>query len=462
MKEYKNRSGTRSWRVTGSWPDGRRERSNFEDRGDALEYKTKIEKEAGGKREAYQLTRTSLSREELADAENALAISGNQSLTEVVAHYRKLEKEVREISGLNLDQAMAFFRSHYTSEIEEVSIYAARERFLTTRRDLEKTTIRHYENSTRLLLKSDPNKLAHQFAVKDIDKLLGAFGNTNSYNSYRRGINVFFNWAVRYHLCLENPCSRLDKPPRPTSTVAILSPEEIRRLLKLSLLKFDALCAASVALLLFAGLRPSELEDLKPEDIRNGRIRVTGGKLRRNLKRSVEIPPVLKAWLDKYPFRGLPKAWDYKRRQLRILTGAKRWVNDVLRHTSISYQLERDQDQGKVAFANGTSAGVIDRHYRDVIDAPETVDAFWLLTPSQTLLEEVDLDLKNVRVVEWPTDARLRKMVWEKPLSRLAKDLGVSDNAIRKRCKQRSIELPKNGYWQSKPYRDSASSSKKG
>ena len=35
-----------------------------------------------------------------------------------------------------------------------------------------------------------------------------------------------------------------------------------------------------------------------------------------------------------------------------------------------------------------------------------------------------------------------------KPLSRLAVDLNVSDSAIRKRCKQRGIELPKNGHWQ--------------
>jgi len=159
--------------VTGSWPDGKRERSNFEDRGDAIEYKTKIEKEAGGNSESYGLARTSLSREQLADAENAFSISGNQSLSETVAHHRKLQNEVAKISGLNLDQAVAFFRSHYSEEIEELSIYTARERFLSTRRDLEKTTIRHYENCTALLLKPKPNKLVHQFTVKDIEKVLG-------------------------------------------------------------------------------------------------------------------------------------------------------------------------------------------------------------------------------------------------------------------------------------------------
>ena len=97
---------------------------------------------------------------------------------------------------------------------------------------------------------------------------------------------------------------------------------------------------------------------------------------------------------------------------------------------------------------NGTSAGVIDQHYRDVIDDPEVVKAFWLLTPKQVLSEEIELDLKKARVIEWPTDALLAKLVWEKPLSRLAVDLDITDSAIRKRCIKRKIELPRNGYWQ--------------
>lgn len=46
----------------------------------------------------------------------------------------------------------------------------------------------------------------------------------------------------------------------------------------------------SLVLLLFAGLRPSELEDLTIKDVKKDRIRVSGGKLRRQLNRSVPIP----------------------------------------------------------------------------------------------------------------------------------------------------------------------------
>lgn len=41
----------------------------------------------------------------------------------------------------------------------------------------------------------------------------------------------------------------------------------------------------------------------------------------------------------------------------------------------------------------------------------------------------------------------LEVLVWQKPLTQLAKDLGCSDNAIRKRCKKFGVSLPRQGYW---------------
>jgi integrase len=256
--------------------------------------------------------------------------------------------------------------------------------------------------------------MLHHFTVHDIEKLLRPYKNPNSYLTYRRGISGFFTWAVKNHHCLENPCTRLDSPPQTVKNIAILSPEEIKRLLKAATLLDDGVAVASVCILLFAGLRPSELEELTPKSIKTERIRIDGGKMSK----------------------------------LKEATKAKRWVNDILRHTSISYQLERDQDEPRTAFNNGTSTQMINQHYRDVIDDPEVIDEFWELTPEAVEQVKDKIEFKGKRIVEWPTDAQLKKLVWAKPLSRLAIDLDVSDSAIRKRCKQHDIELPKNGHWQ--------------
>lgn len=48
----------------------------------------------------------------------------------------------------------------------------------------------------------------------------------------------------------------------------------------------------------------------------------------------------------------------------------------------------------------------------------------------------------------WPTDALLKKMVWRRPATVIAAELGVSSSALKKRCRHRAIETPPRGYWQ--------------
>lgn len=50
--------------------------------------------------------------------------------------------------------------------------------------------------------------------------------------------------------------------------------------------------------------------------------------------------------------------------------------------------------------------------------------------------------------ITWPSELELRTLVLSKPVSSIALDLGVSGNAIKKRCKRLGIILPTRGYWQ--------------
>ena len=285
-----------------------------------------------------------------------------------------------------------------------------------------------------------------------MELLLGKYKNVNSYRTYQRGISVFFNWCVRHHYALENPCDRLDALPADTSQVSILSLDEAKRLLRAAMLYHDGVMAPVVAIGLFAGLRPSELHELEPKNIKDGYIVVTGGKMRRKNNRRVPIPDVLKTWLAAYPFTGRPDGYSYKIKKLKDATEAERWVQDIIRHTSISFQLERDQDEARTAFNNGTSHQMIERHYRDVIEDPQDVTAYWQLIPDSLASTSVPLP-SSQGIDNWPTDKQLARLVFEKPLTHIATDLGVFDNAVRKRCISRGIELPKNGYWQKRAYR---------
>lgn len=49
--------------------------------------------------------------------------------------------------------------------------------------------------------------------------------------------------------------------------------------------------------------------------------------------------------------------------------------------------------------------------------------------------------------ITWPSDEQLQKMIWEKSILDISKELLVSDRSITKRCRLRKINLPPRGYW---------------
>lgn len=54
---------------------------------------------------------------------------------------------------------------------------------------------------------------------------------------------------------------------------------------------------------------------------------------------------------------------------------------------------------------------------------------------------------KSNEKIIWPEREEIHRLVWEIGKSQLAKTLGVSDNAVAKRCKHLNIEMPPRGYW---------------
>ena len=447
LTPYQNRSGTISWRLSGTLPDGRRVRSNYKTKAEAALALADLENELEGVGPRRTLQQTILSPEQLADAETACQTIGARGLSQIVSHYLNLESRARA-KGVTLDRAMAFFEAHHRPEVQEVSVYNARQEFLRTRIGLSPKTTSFYRSSTKHLLRPDPNRLLNTVTVGDLEDVLSRFSSLSSKRTMKTALGVFFNWAVRHHYCLENPCERLDKIPQPVTPVAILAMDEIKRLLKAAIEYRNGEMAPLVAIALFAGLRPSEVAALEPSDVSEERIRVAGGKMaRRKVKRSVPVPPILNTWLKAYPFTGVPKpdALAYRMRILREATKARNWVQDILRHTSITYQAERDRNEGVTAFNNGTSKAMMDRHYRDVIDDPDEVKKFWSLGPRS--LTKVEVVLPDHSEIDWPTSPQLKKLVWQKPLIHAAADIGVSDVALRKRCVKLGIELPPRGHW---------------
>jgi hypothetical protein len=54
---------------------------------------------------------------------------------------------------------------------------------------------------------------------------------------------------------------------------------------------------------------------------------------------------------------------------------------------------------------------------------------------------------KQAERAKWPDDGELRRMLWERPALTIARELGVTSSAVKRRCGYRGIPTPPRGYW---------------
>ncbi len=215
----------------------------------------------------------------------------------------------------------------------------------------------------------------------------------------RAKLSEFFRFALVKEWRRDNPIERLHllfpiKAKR--SDVSILSVEDCRTLLKLAKEAENAAeLVPYVALSLFAGLRPSEVErlDWKQIHFEESQIEVLADTSKNAESRFVPIEENLRSWLRPHQEalgRIVPETnWRRKWDALRIAAGyslrgenkkGRIWPEDVLRHSYASYWLAVHANRPRLAEQMGNSVEVIRSHYRRAIP-PQAAKAFWELVP---------------------------------------------------------------------------------
>lgn len=125
----------------------------------------------------------------------------------------------------------------------------------------------------------------------------------------------------------------------------------------------------------FAGLRSSEIYDLKWGDINKRHVVVEAGYVKTAARRLVPIQPVLAAWLATAK-RGeadqrLCYRWSHESTFTATMSAAIRRagivpIDNGLRHSFISYRVAKTKDVDAVALEAGNSPQMIFSQYRDV------------------------------------------------------------------------------------------------
>lgn len=156
----------------------------------------------------------------------------------------------------------------------------------------------------------------------------------------KQSMSAIFDKAVENRLILENPARYLVMPRGTKTTRRSVTDEERAYILEAVNLEYRY---KFFEVMLYCGLRPSEVADLKGEDIKDSMIQVRGTKTK-NAHRKVPIPLHLSSELNltpgEYVFKnragkkfdetGRRNLWKSFKRQLNIVAGCKVYRNELV------------------------------------------------------------------------------------------------------------------------------------
>lgn len=305
----------------------------------------------------------------------------------------------REVVSLGLN---AIKNKHQT-----VSFGTAAVECLRSKNHRRPRTLTDIRSIIHKLKKSNP-ELEHtslrNLSVEEFQNILmNTFTTSRQRHKARLILSGIFSFSVKRGWCDENPILRVDTPFLQEQEIPALTLKEITQLLKAAMEEFDGSCAAGAALMIFAGIRPQEVERLLWENIalRDGCIILNSKHTKTGGARHVTILPVLAKWLKfcrdrTKPGPGTPicpKGWTIKWRKIRKKAGwggrKKSWVPDCLRHTYASYHAKHFKDYNLLQMEMGhRSSSLLRTRYLNMKGiSPQTATRFWALTPAKVIEE---------------------------------------------------------------------------
>ena len=220
------------------------------------------------------------------------------------------------------------------------SIEARAGRRPTTRRDL-----RHYMR--RFLRKPGvADRPLRAMSTRECMELLEATCGT-SLSTYRKGrmiLHSIFEFGIRQEWCDTNPVTRIKAPIQEEKPIQPLTLEQVKRLEETAKAPKHRAMRLSLMLMLYCGVRPTEVARLEPEKdidwsqreliIRPQTSKTGGGR----------VIPMRKAARVPEQDRLIPGNWTRRWQQLRRDAGFTDWQADACRHTFASYHARHFRD----------------------------------------------------------------------------------------------------------------------
>ena len=300
-----------------------------------------------------------------------------------------LEALGEKARGLRREERMQLLRQVMQAGVEAL---AQREQTVTlrealwasveARKDLRPTSRRDLRNYTRRILRVEgAGELPlRAMRVADCKRLLAAAfgGSASSYKKGRAVLSSVFSYGVRQEWCDTNPVARIEVPKVVEKPICPLTPEEVERLKAAAELPRHRAMRFSLRLMLYGGIRPTEVSRLQPEDIRweEGQVIIRPTVSKTGGGRAVPLRGM--QGIGKRE-RYIPRNWMRRWQALRRAAGFRhgRWVPDVCRHSFASYHLGHFRNLAETQLEMGHRDASLLRSRYAVPVAPKAAAAYW-------------------------------------------------------------------------------------
>ncbi len=207
----------------------------------------------------------------------------------------------------------------------------------------------------------------------------------NTRISYARHLHIAFNEAVERGWCVENPVAKLKRNSEPTGDSEVWTPQQLARFLWAALNHEPALICG-LAIKAFAGVRTSELLQLRWEKISSTKIQIVGKSAKTRRSRGIQIQPVLAAWFvgrrqAEGPVIALSEnGWFDAVQRVAVAAGMGQPPN-VLRNCFGTYRYHTTKSEDETSYEMGNTPAVVLAWYRSVAVEDRHVRQWWRLTP---------------------------------------------------------------------------------
>lgn len=170
-----------------------------------------------------------------------------------------------------------------------------------------------------------------------------------------------FSYCCRMGWIQRNPVHPIQEAPAEEREKKPLTLEQILRLLRTSLLPKYRACAPAVGIMIWSGMRPTEITRLRWRNIhiKARTITLYATQSKTGGSRCVNMPQPLLRWLRRLNLNPhedelvCPKGWIKRWGMLHRACGLHPWVPDVLRHSFASYHAAHYRDMERLQYEMG-------------------------------------------------------------------------------------------------------------